>query len=188
MPERRLSKDPDEMFRTEANPTPTNDPTVEPKLFIDINKAKRVPSIPGGNSCPDKIKNGMSLQPVKYDELLLTGLALCTSICFVDFVGPVTDASLTFVPTGTEMGKSFKLDQLIITHHTRLSQLGQRLISKPVVGSIVHAVPDGGDQVRQSLLAFPRRLRQLHLDAGLIHGNGGHLRYLQHLSTLKLCL
>ena len=79
---------------------------------------------------------------------------------------------------------------LIITHHTRLSQLGQKLTSKPVVGSIVHCscCPWRPDQVRQSLLAFPRRLGQLHLDAGLIHGNGGQLRYLQHLSTLKLCL
>ncbi|TXG70483.1 hypothetical protein EZV62_005418 [Acer yangbiense] len=32
---------------------------------------------------------------------------------------------------------------LIIIHHTQLSQLGQKLTSKPVVDSIVHAVPDG---------------------------------------------
>lgn len=61
MPKRRLSNDPDEMFKSEANPAPTNDPTVEPKLFIDMNKAKRVPSIPGGHSCPDKMRNGMNL-------------------------------------------------------------------------------------------------------------------------------
>lgn len=62
MPTRRLSKDPEEMFKTDANPAPTNDPTVEPKLLIDIKRANRVPSIPGGQSCPDKIKNGMNLQ------------------------------------------------------------------------------------------------------------------------------
>lgn len=57
-----MSNDPDEMFKYEANPAPANDPTVEPKLFMDMNKAKRVPSIPGGHSCPDKIRNGMNLQ------------------------------------------------------------------------------------------------------------------------------
>lgn len=61
MPKRRLSKDPEEMFKIDANPAPTNDPTVDPKLFIDIKRAKSVPSIPGGQSCPDKIKNGMNL-------------------------------------------------------------------------------------------------------------------------------
>lgn len=50
------------MFRIEANPAPTNDPTVEPKLFIDMKRANRVPSIPGGQSFPDKIKNGMNLK------------------------------------------------------------------------------------------------------------------------------
>ncbi|KAK8507344.1 hypothetical protein V6N12_072611 [Hibiscus sabdariffa] len=49
------------MFKIDANPAPTNDPTVEPKLFIDIKSANSVPSIPGGQSCPDKIKNGINL-------------------------------------------------------------------------------------------------------------------------------
>lgn len=62
MPKKRLSKDPEEMFRTEANPAPTKDPTVEPKLFIDMNNANKVPSTPGGQSCPDKIRKGMNLQ------------------------------------------------------------------------------------------------------------------------------
>lgn len=61
-PKRRLSKEPDEMFRIEANPAPTKDPTVDPRLFIDMKRANRVPSIPGGHSFPDKIKNGMNLQ------------------------------------------------------------------------------------------------------------------------------
>lgn len=61
MPRRRLSNEPEEIFRIEANPTPTNDPIVDPKLFIDMNRANRVPSIPGGQSCPDKIRKGMNL-------------------------------------------------------------------------------------------------------------------------------
>lgn len=62
MPTRRLSKFPDEILRIEASPAPTNDPTVEPKLFIDIKSANKVPSIPGGQSCPDKIRKGINLQ------------------------------------------------------------------------------------------------------------------------------
>lgn len=62
MPRGRLSKDPEEMLRAEANPAPTKDPTVEPKLFIDINSANKVPSIPGGHNCPDKMRNGINLQ------------------------------------------------------------------------------------------------------------------------------
>ncbi|KAE8677274.1 hypothetical protein F3Y22_tig00111540pilonHSYRG00126 [Hibiscus syriacus] len=61
MPRRRLSKDPEEMFKIDANPAPTNDPMLAPKLFIDIKSANSVPSIPGGQSCPDKIKNGINL-------------------------------------------------------------------------------------------------------------------------------
>lgn len=62
MPNRRLSKDPESMFNTEANPAPTKDANVDPKLFIDMNRANNVPSIPGGHSCPDKIRNGINLQ------------------------------------------------------------------------------------------------------------------------------
>lgn len=62
IPRERLSKEPEEMFKAEANPAPTNDPNVDPKLFIDIKRANRVPSIPGGHSCPDKIRNGINLQ------------------------------------------------------------------------------------------------------------------------------
>lgn len=62
MPRRRLSKDPEDMLKLEANPAPKNDPTVDPKLLMDMKRAKRVPSIPGGQSCPDNIKNGMNLQ------------------------------------------------------------------------------------------------------------------------------
>ena len=61
MPIRRLSKEPEEMLKIEANPAPTNDPTVVPRLFIDMNRANSVPSIPGGHNCPDNIKNGMNL-------------------------------------------------------------------------------------------------------------------------------
>ena len=61
IPSRRLSKEPEEMFSTEANPAPAKDPNVDPKLFIDIKRANRVPSIPGGQSCPDKIRNGINL-------------------------------------------------------------------------------------------------------------------------------
>jgi hypothetical protein len=50
------------MFNMEANPAPTNDPIVVPKLFIDMKRANNVPSIPGGHSCPDKIRNGINLQ------------------------------------------------------------------------------------------------------------------------------
>lgn len=62
MPIRRLSKFPEEMLRIEASPAPTNELTVEPKLFMDMNSANKVPSIPGGQSCPDKIRNGINLQ------------------------------------------------------------------------------------------------------------------------------
>lgn len=62
MPKGRLSKEPEEMFKIEANPALTNDPKVVPKLFIDIKRANKVPSIPGGQSCPDKIRNGINLQ------------------------------------------------------------------------------------------------------------------------------
>lgn len=50
------------MLRIEANPAPTNDPIVEPKLFMDIKSANKVPSIPGGQSCPDRMRNGINLQ------------------------------------------------------------------------------------------------------------------------------
>lgn len=62
IPKGRLSNDPEEMFRNEASPAPTNDPRVDPKLFMDIKRANKVPSIPGGQSCPDKMRNGMNLQ------------------------------------------------------------------------------------------------------------------------------
>jgi len=62
MPKPRLSKDPEERFKIEANPAPTKDPSVEPKLFIDIKRANSVPSIPGGHNCPDNIRNGINLQ------------------------------------------------------------------------------------------------------------------------------
>ena len=61
MPRRRLSKDSDDMFSTEAKAAPKNEPNVEPRLFMDINRAKSVPSIPGGHSCPEMIKNGIIL-------------------------------------------------------------------------------------------------------------------------------
>lgn len=62
MPKRRLSKDPESMSNAEAKPAPTKDPTVDPKLFIDMKRANKVPSIPGGHSCPDKIRKGINLQ------------------------------------------------------------------------------------------------------------------------------
>lgn len=65
MPKIRLSKEPEERFKIEANPALTNDPRVDPKLFIDIKRANKVPSIPGGQSCPDKIRNGINLQFMK---------------------------------------------------------------------------------------------------------------------------
>ena len=74
MPKKRLSKDPEEMFRTEANPAPTKDPTVEPKLFIDMNNANKVPSTPGGQSCPDKIRKGMNLQNEEILQILVSYL------------------------------------------------------------------------------------------------------------------
>lgn len=61
MPKRRLSKDPESMFNIEAKPAPTKDPIVVPKLFIDMKRANNVPSIPGGHSCPDKIRKGINL-------------------------------------------------------------------------------------------------------------------------------
>lgn len=60
-PRRRLSKDSDDMFNTEARAAPKNEPNVEPRLFMDINRAKSVPSIPGGHSRPEIIRNGIIL-------------------------------------------------------------------------------------------------------------------------------
>lgn len=65
MPKRRLSNEPEDMLKTEANVAPPNDPNVDPKLFIDMKRANKVPSIPGGQSCPDKIRNGINLQWMK---------------------------------------------------------------------------------------------------------------------------
>lgn len=62
MPKRRLSNDPESMFNMDAKPAPTKDPSVDPKLFIDMKSANKVPSIPGGQSCPDKIRKGINLQ------------------------------------------------------------------------------------------------------------------------------
>lgn len=62
MPNSRLSKDPDDRFKNEASAAPANDPSVEPKLFIDIKSANKVPSIPGGHNWPDKMRNGINLQ------------------------------------------------------------------------------------------------------------------------------
>ena len=58
MPTRRLSKEPEEMFKVEANPAPMNDPKVDPKLFIDIKRANKVPSIPGGQAL--QMRSGMA--------------------------------------------------------------------------------------------------------------------------------
>lgn len=61
MPRGRLLKEPEEISNIDANQAPTNEPTVFPKFFIDMNRANKVPSIPGGQSCPDKIRNGINL-------------------------------------------------------------------------------------------------------------------------------
>lgn len=61
IPSRRLSKFWDEIFNAEAKNAPKNDPSVEPRLFMDMNNAKRVPSIPGGHSWPEIIKKGIIL-------------------------------------------------------------------------------------------------------------------------------
>lgn len=61
MPRGRLLKEPEEISNIDANQAPTNEPTVFPKLFIDMNRANKVPSMPGGQSCPDKIRNGINL-------------------------------------------------------------------------------------------------------------------------------
>lgn len=62
MAEIKLLKEPDDMLKIEAKLAPPNDPIVVPKLLIDIKRANNVPSIPGGHSCPDKIRNGINLQ------------------------------------------------------------------------------------------------------------------------------
>lgn len=61
IPNLRLSKEPEKMSRTEARLAPTNELIVDPKLFMDMKRANRVPSIPGGQSCPDRIRKGMNL-------------------------------------------------------------------------------------------------------------------------------
>lgn len=73
IPKRRLSKDPESMFNIEANPAPAKDPTVVPKLFIDMKRANKVPSIPGGHSFPDKIKKGINLQFLCQQKIISSG-------------------------------------------------------------------------------------------------------------------
>lgn len=65
-PKRRLSNEPELMFSKEANPAPTKDPTLDPRLFIDMKRANKVPSIPGGHSFPERIRKGMNLHAVYY--------------------------------------------------------------------------------------------------------------------------
>jgi len=50
-----------EIFKADARAAPRNEPSVEPRLLMDMKRANRVPSIPGGQSCPDKIRNGIIL-------------------------------------------------------------------------------------------------------------------------------
>lgn len=65
------------MLKTEAKLAPTNDPIVDPKLFIDIKRANNVPSIPGGHSCPDKIRNGINLQIMEKKYIHNGKIKLC---------------------------------------------------------------------------------------------------------------
>lgn len=50
-----------ERFKADAIAAPRNEPSVEPRLLIDMKRANSVPSIPGGQSCPDRIRNGIIL-------------------------------------------------------------------------------------------------------------------------------
>jgi hypothetical protein len=49
------------MSRAEVNAAPRNEPNVELRLLMDMNRANSVPSIPGGQSCPERIRNGIIL-------------------------------------------------------------------------------------------------------------------------------
>jgi hypothetical protein len=60
-PSVRLSNCAVEMFKADVRAAPRNDPSVEPRLLMDMNRANSVPSIPGGQSCPDRIRNGIIL-------------------------------------------------------------------------------------------------------------------------------
>lgn len=79
IPRRRLSKLPEEISRIEARPAPTNALTVEPKLLMDMKSANRVPSMPGGQSCPDKMRNGINLQS-QMTAFKFDGLAFIVSV------------------------------------------------------------------------------------------------------------
>lgn len=50
------------MFKTEASPAPRNPLIVAPRLFMDMKRANKVPSMPGGHRWPDNIRKGMNLQ------------------------------------------------------------------------------------------------------------------------------
>jgi hypothetical protein len=65
-PSVRLSNCAVEMFKADVRAAPRNDPSVEPRLLMDINRANSVPSIPGGQSCPDRIRNGIILTKKQY--------------------------------------------------------------------------------------------------------------------------
>jgi len=60
-PRARLSNCPVVRFKADARADPRNEPTVEPRLLIDMKRANSVPSIPGGQSCPDRIRNDIIL-------------------------------------------------------------------------------------------------------------------------------
>lgn len=60
-PSARLSNCADEMLKADARAAPKNEPKVEPKLLMDMNRANSVPSIPGGQSCPERMRNGIIL-------------------------------------------------------------------------------------------------------------------------------
>lgn len=59
------------MFKNEAKPAPKRLLTVPPKLCIDMNKAKRVPSIPGGHSFPEIIRNGIRLHQQREEKSMV---------------------------------------------------------------------------------------------------------------------
>jgi hypothetical protein len=50
------------MFKADVNAAPRNEPNVELRLLMDMNSANSVPSIPGGQSCPERIRKGIILK------------------------------------------------------------------------------------------------------------------------------
>lgn len=85
------------MCRAEANPAPKSELSVAPRLFMDIKRAKSVPSIPGGHRRPEMIRNGINLQEYKrHKQRLISRIKYLTKITFNGFAEIPQKTSVVF--------------------------------------------------------------------------------------------